>query len=178
MVNLCDSCKKQVECFEKGITERSKCAEYDPLPPQEQLEKEDFVRGIMVGPCPNCGSDNTCDCENDPLFEDICVGHCLHCGTYWCLECGFVFGKVKEYMECPHWQICEVCSEENSYLSDDEFMERICPTCEHYKDGCTLEDPSACEKEDQFMCPYDGDISECPKIQDLVRRDKSKKEGR
>lgn len=166
--NLCETCKKQPECFEKGIFARESCTEYEPLPLDQLLERDEFVRGIMVGSCPKCGSEDTYDCENNPLLEDNTVGHCLDCETYWCLECGYVFETVGKGMQCPHWGICAECSDKNGYLDEVEFIEKVCPTCEHYSEGCQLEDPSECEKASQFRCPYDGIVSECPKIQEFL----------
>ena len=61
---------------------------------------EDFVRSIMVGDCPNCGSTSTRDCENDPDIDDICVSKCLDCGALWCPECGEQFAKGQT--QCRH----------------------------------------------------------------------------
>lgn len=133
--NLCETCRKRPECVLKGIFERETCSEYEPMPLDDLLEQDGFVRGVMVGDCPKCGSENTCDCENNPLapVQDNTVGYCSDCGIYWCLECGHIFKAVKKGMQCPHWQICAECSE------------------------------------DKFMCPYGEDISECPKIKEMLR---------
>ena len=167
--NLCETCWKELECFQKGIFERETCDQYDPLPLDELLERDEFVRAIMLGACPRCGSENTYGCENNPLLEDDTIGHCLDCDTYWCLECGYVFESVEKGVECPHWDICEQCADERGYLDQVEFMERICPTCEYYDDGCQLEDPLECEKQWQFLCPYDGNVSHCLRIEEFWR---------
>jgi len=166
--NLCETCRKQLDCFQKGIFERETCRQYDALPIGELLERDRFVQAVMVGGCPECGSENTYDCENNPLLEDNTIGHCLECETYWCLECGYVFEKVEKGMQCPHWEICAHCSDEHGYLDDLEFMETICQKCEHYGNGCQLEDPADCDKQRQFLCPYEGDVSECPRIEEFL----------
>ena len=168
-INLCETCRKELDCFKKGIFERETCIEYEPLPLQELLERDKFVREVMVGACPRCNGNNTYDCRNNPAWEDESVGHCLDCETYWCLECGYVFGVVEKGMQCPHWEICAQCTNEHGYLDQIEFMDRICPTCEHYDEGCHLEDPLQCHRQWQFLCPYDGNVSECPKIEELLR---------
>jgi hypothetical protein len=164
--NLCETCWKEPECFlKKGIFERQTCSEYEPMPLDDLLERDEFVRDIMVGACPNCGSENVCDCESYPLLEldDSTVGHCLDCETYWCLECGYVFERIEKGIECPHWAICAECSQEHGYLDVIEFTDRVCSTCERY-DDCPLENLSECEKQSQYMCPYEPNISECPRL--------------
>lgn len=167
-VNLCETCKTAPGCLMEGIFGRQVCEEYDPLSLIELLERDQFVRSIMVGPCPKCGSDNTYDCECNPLLEDNTVGHCLDCDTYWCLERRHLLKVVERRSCCPHWEICAECSGEHGYLPPSEFVEEICPACEHYAEGCQLEDPFQCEKLVEFTCPYDGNIEECPRIQELV----------
>ena len=167
--NLCESCRKMPECFQKGIFERQTCDEYEPLSLDELAERDEFERAVMVGPCPRCGSENTSDCDNPlELIRDPTVACCLDCGTYWCLECGYVFEKMEKGMECPHWEICGRCSQEHGYLDEIEFIDKVCPTCEHYDNGCQLEDPSECKKQWQYKCPYEPDVSECPKIEEFL----------
>lgn len=86
-INLYETCKKQPECFQKGISERGSCEDCEPLSVEEQLRKDEFVEATMVGPCPKCGSENTVDCGCEPSIEDITVGACLNCGIHWCPEC-------------------------------------------------------------------------------------------
>jgi len=167
---LCDTCRIMPACFQKGIFEREVCDQYEPLSLEELAERDEFQRVVMVGACPMCGSENTSDCDN-PLepIRDPTVAYCLDCETYWCLECGYVFEKAEKGMKCPHWGICAQCSDERGYMDELEFMERICPTCEHYDNGCQLEDPLECEKQWQYLCPYEADISECPKIEEFLQ---------
>ncbi|MBA7636432.1 hypothetical protein ES703_44051 [subsurface metagenome] len=168
--NLCETCRKMPECFQKGIFKREACDEYEPLSLGELVERDKFVRAVMVGACPRCGSDNTSDCDNPlELVNDPTIAYCLDCGTYWCLECGHVFDLLEKGMQCPHWKICAECSDEHGYLGEGEFIERICPTCEHYDNGCQLEDRSKCDKEWQYLCPYVSDVSQCPKIQEFLQ---------
>ncbi len=154
---LCGTCRKKLECFQKGICELETCNQYEPLQEDEIIE------------CPECGSKNIHDCENSPLLEDDTIGQCLDCGIYWCLECGYVFESVEEGMECPHWEICADCSDEHRYLDWVEFTETICSTCEHYDNGCQLEDTLQCDERSQLLCPYESAVSVCPKIEKMLR---------
>lgn len=167
--NLCETCRNELECLEKGVFERETCDEYQPLPIGELLARDEFVRAVMVGACPKCGSQDAYGCENNPLLQDGTMGHCLDCETYWCLECDYVFETIEEGMQCPHWAICTQCSDENGYLDPIEFEERFCPTCQYYDDGCQLEDPFDCEKQRHYVCPYEGDVSECPEIEEFLQ---------
>lgn len=163
--NLCETCRKKLECFQEGIFERKACDRYDSLSLDELIERDEFVQAVMVGACPKCGSENTTDCDNPlELVKDPTIAYCLDCGTYWCLECGYVFKAAEKGMRCPHWGICAECSGEHGYLGRDAFIERICPECEHYDNGCQLEDPSKCDKEREYLCPYEDNISVCPRI--------------
>jgi len=71
-------------------------------------DEMDVTDQFMVAPCPNCGNTNTRDCGNTTI-GDATIGFCLNCGCLGCLTCGAVFndGETK----CPHWAICENCSE-------------------------------------------------------------------
>lgn len=66
---------------------------------EASADGEDFVNRIMVGDCPQCGSAETSDCEDDPEIADICVGRCFSCGQLWCLDCGRIFTKGQS--ACP-----------------------------------------------------------------------------
>lgn len=47
----------------------------------EQSETaEDFANRILVGECPQCGSTETGNCENDPEIGKMLVGRCFQCG--------------------------------------------------------------------------------------------------
>ena len=96
---LCGTCQNELDCSKKGIFGLKICVQYEPLSTVEIRECS------MVKACPECGSENYHDCENSPLLEDYTIGHCLDCGIYWCLECGYVFESVEEGIECPHWEI-------------------------------------------------------------------------
>ena len=54
-VNLCNTCRKAPDCFLKGIFERETCSEYAPLSINELAQRDEFVRAVMVGACPQCG---------------------------------------------------------------------------------------------------------------------------
>lgn len=169
--NLCETCRKATECSQKGISARAVCEQYDPSPLDLLHLRDKFVEAVMVGACPRCGSKNTYDCDNplELVIADSTIGYCLDCESYWCLECGYVFRTIEKGTQCPHWRMCAECSDDKGYLSPDKFMERICPTCEHYDNGCRLEDPSECDKEKTYMCPSQYDLSECPKIKEFLR---------
>ena len=71
--------------------------------------EEEFADLIMVGPCPKCDSDNTNDCEDDPVIDDPCIGRCGDCGQLWCCDCGdhFTDAKHAAQHECPVWEEIE-----------------------------------------------------------------------
>ncbi len=149
-----------------------------------RLERDFFISQIMVGDCPKCGSKNTHDCEGPDFYldsnspkqvvktgsecgvarelEDPTIGHCDSCDHLWCIECGSMLAIDDK--ACGHWAVCEECSKENGYMTPDETVEKICPHCEHWKDGCQLEDPSECDKTLEYECPHQEDISECPTV--------------
>lgn len=136
-----------MECFQKGVFEREKCSEFQPMSLRDVIERGRFVSSILVGPCVECGSELTTDCEEDRAIDDITIGHCLECGTYWCVECG---SKVEVGEPCLHWEVCNECSRKHGYLTLEEIMERICPRCEHWDNGCNLDDPSGCERTEKY----------------------------
>ncbi len=168
--NLCDTCWKRTDCFSKGIFKRDECNDYDPMSLDDLTERDKFINEIMVGPCPKCGSANTSDCESslELTINDPTLGNCLDCGIYWCSECGCIIEGATTGIICEHWGICEECHIENDYVSIGEFLDRICPSCENYHDGCQLEDPSECKKEHELCCPFRGAIYECSRIKDFV----------
>ena len=113
---------------------------------------------FMARACPKCDGTST-------RVEDSTIGHCLDCAAYWCLQCGYIFGTVVTEIQCPHLRICTQCSDEHGYLDRFEFICRVCPTCEqHHENGCGLENPFECDRQSQFLCPYDSYVSECPRI--------------
>lgn len=161
-ISLCESCRRRPECLKEETLKDDKCKDYEPLSIEAQLEREEFVNAMCVGGCPKCGSENATDCENEPSIEDNTVGACLECRTHWCLECGYVFKEGA--MTCPHWGFCDACHAKEGYLTSDEFVDKVCPTCAHFDEGCQMDEPSECKKGDDFMCPYRMDISDCPKL--------------
>ena len=118
--NLCKNCRNMSICvFEKGIWKREECEHYDPLPLAERAERDEFIDSLMVPSCPKCGSDATSDCEDDQAVHDICVARCAACGTYFCVECLWIFppGEAETQRECSHWRICEACPDhDESYV--------------------------------------------------------------
>lgn len=164
--NWCVTCRKAYKCVLKGVFQQQVCSEYERASVFELLDPEEITDAIMVGSCPRCGGSNTHDCEDEGLLGDITIGHCLDCEAFWCLECGYMFVNVRDGTRCPHWEICARCSDDHGYLNEGEFVQVVCPLCEHYDEGCQLEDPSECAKSPG--CPYEGDITRCPEIIELL----------
>jgi len=134
-----------------------------------RLQRDDFIREIMIGNCPKCGSPNIHDCsapefvpdiEGKPMkigsecpvarmLDDPCIGHCDDCGYLWCLEC--CSGLSIENPNCEHWKICEKCDvEEVISEMDEEELSNL---------WISIEDCI-----NKGICPYEGQIFECPKI--------------
>lgn len=67
----------------------------------ESSSAEEFANRIMVGPCPNCGSEQTGDCEADPEINELLVGRCYECGHLFCTECGN--GLTRKNPHCDCW---------------------------------------------------------------------------
>ncbi len=67
-----------------------------PVDIQEALSKkmaevsslEEFISSVMVGDCPKCGSEKTCDEDDLKELGDILKGICLACGHIFCVDCG------------------------------------------------------------------------------------------
>jgi len=145
---------------------------------RKPLKRDYFISRMMVGNCPNCGSDNTHDCEAPtfvvspivPFYEgepkriekmgsecevarkidDITVGHCDDCGHIWCLECGNKLTLEKPV--CGHWEICDGCDQAEN-LRDNQ--------------GNIIEDT--------VTCPFDADITQCPKIKRFLEKEEAKR---
>ena len=66
---------------------------------------EEFANLIMVGECPNCGTDQTGDCDADPEIDNILVGRCYQCGQLWCTECGNTLKSNN--LRCDCWNEAE-----------------------------------------------------------------------
>ncbi|NQU25539.1 MAG: hypothetical protein HQ567_30000 [Candidatus Nealsonbacteria bacterium] len=84
---------------------------------------EEFVNRIMIGDCPNCGSSDVGDCDNDPAIENILLGRCYACGQLWCTDC-------EELLEpdatvCGHDAICDKCEEVDSCVSQALDCDRV-----------------------------------------------------
>lgn len=92
----CENCGSEiteVKCPECGAVQTDLVEEaadvFDSLPEemQKSLRKaveeseteEEFISKVMVGNCPNCGSDLTVDCENVRGIEDPTIGLCEEC---------------------------------------------------------------------------------------------------
>lgn len=61
---------------------------------------EEFANRIMVGECPQCGSEDTDHCEHDPEINQILVGRCYDCGRLWCTECSRLLNPDAPFCGC------------------------------------------------------------------------------
>ena len=79
---------------------------------------DEFADMVMIGPCPQCDSDDTDDCEDDPEIDDPCVGRCSDCGQLWCCDCDELFDDAKAAAnhDCEFWKSLEELDDE---LDDD-----------------------------------------------------------
>jgi hypothetical protein len=75
--------------------------------------------GSLVGPCPNCESDQTGDCDADPEINDPLVGRCYECGHTLCTDFGNVLTRNN-----PH---CDCCDEDEK-LEENRSPDRARPT--------------------------------------------------
>ncbi len=76
----------------------------------EQFDNaEDFANAIMIGPCSKCDSDNTTNCEDDPVIDNACIGRCTDCNQLWCCDCDELFADAQQAMihDCPVWESME-----------------------------------------------------------------------
>lgn len=142
----CENCGSEiteVKCPECGaiqtdlLEEASEMFESLPEEVQEFLKKsveesatdEEFISKVMVGNCPNCGSDLTVDCENVRGIEDPTVGLCEECQHVWCLEC--MTPLDRDGPDCPHWEICDDCQEDFKRCHARGYL----PECPKIKSG-------------------------------------------
>lgn len=173
--DLCLTCQNNFACTIQIFTEdyrKETCDEYDPIPLEQLIECDERINAAVVGPCPVCGSSDTYDCQRNRLIEDGLVCHCLNCDSYWCKECRHVFDEIAKGVQCLHWKICDPCFEEHHYLSLGEFNEKICSTC-GYSESCgeLFDDTNdECWKTKLFLCPHEGNVSECANIQEFWLR--------
>jgi hypothetical protein len=71
----------------------------------ESASALEFANRIMVGRCPNCGSEQTGDCDADPEINEILVDRCYECGQLWCGQCGNAL--TRECLYCDCWNEAE-----------------------------------------------------------------------
>jgi hypothetical protein len=169
---LCERCKNGIDCFlRRGVIRENECAEYTALTKTEWLAKNAFLNALIVGKCPKCGSENTCDCEDVESIENWTVAYCLDCKTYWCSECGYIFENSERKKECSCRQICEKCKNINGYMDLEEFIEKVCSDCEHFVNNICLLKPYNCDKDKGVLCPYDkkGNIQSCLAIKRCLK---------
>jgi hypothetical protein len=110
-INKGKSSKTEIPRIEETVSDILKSLHrdvYDSLMDllQKTESSDEYVRQIFIGDCPVCGSEKTSDCDELPI-EDITVGVCLKCFTFWCTECGTIFKKGQTV--CDHWVLCEAC---------------------------------------------------------------------
>lgn len=145
-----------------------------------ELERDFFISQLMVGNCPNCGSNNTHDCEapnfvsspfesQEQVFklgsecgiarelDDPTVGHCDDCNYIWCLDCGSELTLDRHI--CGHWKICDECGRESDFPS-------TCPYKEEADTGDLIVNPclSCPSIYECSRCPYENNTIDCPKI--------------
>ena len=126
----CAACEARVENVSpEELAQAEQLFRSLPAEAQEEIEAvfreaetgEEAIRQIFIGDCPNCGSENTQDCEADPDVEDITIARCLDCGQYWCPDCGELFADAQSTdHECPFWDELEAELDELDELLDDE----------------------------------------------------------
>jgi len=82
------------------------------------ISKEQFLAEVMTGKCPQCGSNQTKNCDKMEGIQDFTVGLCMRCGYLWCSECGKPL--VKD-IHCNHWDICRKCdiADESGFCGND-----------------------------------------------------------
>jgi len=107
---MCQFCEAPVEAEPTPEELRAASKLLDQMDPEARKELEDifrrsdtaeeFVNRIFVGDCPNCGSENTGDCEKDPEIDNLLVGRCYDCGLLWCTLCEKRLDRKKPYCEC------------------------------------------------------------------------------
>lgn len=92
------------------------------------MTKEQFLAEVMIGKCPQCGSEQTKSCEDVDGIEDFTIGLCMICGYLWCSECG---RKLVKNVQCNHWDVCRQCDErDESGCCDRDLMD-----CRKLNDG-------------------------------------------
>lgn len=95
------------------------------------LTNEQFITEVIIGKCPQCGSNQTKNCEKVEGIEDFTVGLCMGCGYLWCSECG---KQLVNNIHCNHWDICRKCDEvDESGFCGIDLME-----CKKLKDTPTI----------------------------------------
>ena len=107
---MCRFCEARVEPEPTPEEMRAVGEILEQMDPQTREELQDafrrsstadeFVNRIFVGDCPNCASENTGDCEDDPEIDNLLVGRCFDCGQLWCTLCDRLLDKARPYCEC------------------------------------------------------------------------------
>jgi len=86
---------------------------------QSSESGEEFINRIMVGECPECGSEETDSCEHDPDIDDVSIGRCFSCGNLWCTICDSPFDP--DLSECPFCAESEDAAEFDLTDSSEEM---------------------------------------------------------
>jgi len=125
---VCAACEAPVEPEMSAEDLKLARAVLDNMPPDALAElmalaedsesAEDFADRIFVGDCPECGSEDTGNCESDPEIGELLVGRCYQCGHLWCTECGKTMSLAAH--QCPCW---DEEFDEFDELEDDEELD-------------------------------------------------------
>ena len=91
---------------------------------------EESLSEIFVGPCPECGSSSTRDCEDAPDINDLSTGLCKECGHIWCLDCG---RTVTKGSVCEHYDICGRCRKKKDEFGDCALLPWQCKKISTFK---------------------------------------------
>lgn len=127
---FCEAPVEQAPTAEEMDAVQSMLGMMDPATREQMMNlakecdsAEEFVRQILTGDCPRCGSAQTEDCMNDPELENPCIGRCLECGYLWCSECGQTLDPKSPY--CPCWNVTaeEDAGEDDDTADDDSADE-------------------------------------------------------
>jgi len=163
-VTWCIFCKHEVSCFIKFGFWQKGCRK--------------FESGLFLR-CPECGSGD--HVENNRTT----IHRCIHCGTSWCIECGYASKTLPDFAACPHWRICDKCGREYRRVDSSDLvvmLGEICDKCEYHRVECQgpweCKNPHERHKWIMFLppCPYDiirsngPGITRCPEIQNFLEK--------
>ena len=84
-------------------------------------DPDEFIRHIMVGSCPKCGSDDTGNCEDDPESGNPFVNTCYQCGAHWCDNCGDILEDAGSCDCVTDFAPVVVCGSCKSEIDEDQL---------------------------------------------------------